>query len=62
MDEIQNKESSNIPLDFQTEAPCAFLILSVHAWFRHPNNTWWKVQSMEFLILQFSSVSCYLFR
>jgi hypothetical protein len=31
-------------------------------WFNNSNNIWWRVQSMELLIIKFSLTSCYLTR
>jgi hypothetical protein len=28
-------------------------------WFDHPNNIWWRVQTMQLLIMQFYTVSCH---
>jgi hypothetical protein len=30
-----------------------------HSWFVNPNNTWWRVGTVQLLIIQFSHFTCY---
>jgi hypothetical protein len=29
-------------------------------WFNHPNNIWWRIQAVKFIIMQFSSRSVFI--
>jgi hypothetical protein len=31
-----------------------------HPWFNHPNNIWWRIQAVKFIIMQFSPRSVFL--
>jgi hypothetical protein len=39
---------------------CYMLCLSQSIWFDHPNNIWWRIQILKFLITQSSPLPCYL--
>jgi hypothetical protein len=55
-----------VPSGFQIKILYAFLICPTHtlshtSWTDHPYGTWWRVQIMKYLIMQFSSASHYFF-
>ena len=60
--------SGLFPSGFPTKKPCLHLSFptyilhapSISSRFDHPNNTWWEVYFIKFLIILFSPLPCYL--